>query len=98
MLARQQFFTPRINKREDDYGGSVENRMRLLMETVRLIRAELPDFPMLVRISATEYAEGGYCEADVIALARALERAGVAAIDLSGGTNETPELSRYCIQ
>lgn len=93
-----QFFTPRINKREDEYGGTVENRMRLLMETVRLIRGELPDFPMLVRISATEYAEGGYMEADVIALAQALERAGVAAIDLSGGTNETPELSRYCIQ
>jgi 2,4-dienoyl-CoA reductase-like NADH-dependent reductase (Old Yellow Enzyme family)/NADPH-dependent 2,4-dienoyl-CoA reductase/sulfur reductase-like enzyme len=94
----QQFFTPRINKRDDEYGGPVENRMRLLMETVRLIRGELPDFPMLVRISATEYADGGYCEADVIALAQALEREGVAAIDLSGGTNETPELSRYCIQ
>jgi 2,4-dienoyl-CoA reductase-like NADH-dependent reductase (Old Yellow Enzyme family)/NADPH-dependent 2,4-dienoyl-CoA reductase/sulfur reductase-like enzyme len=94
----QQFFTPRINKREDEYGGSVENRMRLLLETVRLLRSELPDFPMLVRISATEYAEGGYSEGDAVALALALEREGVAAIDLSGGTNETPELSRYCIQ
>jgi len=94
----QQFFTPRHNKREDDYGGSVENRSRLLMETVRLIRAELPDFPMLVRLSATEYAEGGYSTDDIVALARALEAAGVVAIDLSGGTNETPELSRYCIQ
>jgi 2,4-dienoyl-CoA reductase-like NADH-dependent reductase (Old Yellow Enzyme family)/NADPH-dependent 2,4-dienoyl-CoA reductase/sulfur reductase-like enzyme len=94
----QQFFSPRINRREDDYGGPVENRMRLLLETVRLIRGELADFPVLVRISATEYADGGYSEADVIALATALEREGVAAIDLSGGTNETPELSRYCIQ
>ena len=94
----QQFFTPRHNKREDEYGGSVENRSRLLMETVRLIRAELPDFPMLVRLSATEYAEGGYSTDDIVALARALEAAGVVAIDLSGGTNETPELSRYCIQ
>jgi 2,4-dienoyl-CoA reductase-like NADH-dependent reductase (Old Yellow Enzyme family)/thioredoxin reductase len=94
----QQFFTPRHNKREDDYGGSVENRMRLLMETVRLIRSELPDFPMLVRLSATEYADGGYSEGDIVALAKALEAAGVIAIDLSGGTNETPELSRYCIQ
>ena len=56
----QQFFTPRHNKREDDYGGPVENRMRLLMETVRLIRSELPDFPMMVRLSATEYVDGGY--------------------------------------
>jgi 2,4-dienoyl-CoA reductase-like NADH-dependent reductase (Old Yellow Enzyme family)/thioredoxin reductase len=94
----QQFFTPRHNKREDEYGGSVENRSRLLMDTVRLIRAELPDFPMMVRLSATEYADGGYSTEDIVALARALEAAGVIAIDLSGGTNETPELSRYCIQ
>jgi len=94
----QQFFTPRHNKREDEYGGPVENRMRLLMETVRLIRSELPDFPMMVRLSATEYADGGYSVDDIVALALALEAAGVIAIDLSGGTNETPELSRYCIQ
>ncbi len=94
----QQFFTPRHNRREDHYGGSVENRMRLLMETVKLIRAELPDFPMLVRLSATEYADGGYSVGDIVTLSKALEAAGVVAIDLSGGTNETPELSRYCIQ
>jgi 2,4-dienoyl-CoA reductase-like NADH-dependent reductase (Old Yellow Enzyme family)/thioredoxin reductase len=94
----QQFLTPRHNRREDDYGGPIENRMRLLMETVRLIRSELPDFPMLVRLSATEYADGGYSVEDVVTLSKALESAGVIAIDLSGGTNETPELSRYCIQ
>jgi 2,4-dienoyl-CoA reductase-like NADH-dependent reductase (Old Yellow Enzyme family)/thioredoxin reductase len=94
----QQFFTPRHNHREDEYGGSVENRMRLLMETVALIRSELPDFPMMVRLSATEYVDGGYSVDDVVALSKALETAGVVAIDLSGGTNETPELSRYCIQ
>jgi 2,4-dienoyl-CoA reductase-like NADH-dependent reductase (Old Yellow Enzyme family)/thioredoxin reductase len=94
----QQFFTPRHNRREDDYGGSVENRMRLLMETVQLIRSELPDFPMMVRLSATEYVDGGYSVDDIVTLSRALEAAGVVAIDLSGGTNETPELSRYCIQ
>jgi NADPH-dependent 2,4-dienoyl-CoA reductase/sulfur reductase-like enzyme len=52
----------------------------------------------MVRVSATEYCEGGYTEQDMIALCRALERAGVIAIDMSGGTNESPELSRYCIQ
>lgn len=94
----QQFFSPRINRRTDRYGGSLENRMRFLLETVELIRAELPDFPLLVRVSATEYCEGGYTEADMIALCQALERAGVIAIDMSGGSNESPELSRYCIQ
>ena len=94
----QQFFTPRHNRRDDDYGGPVENRMRLLMETVRLIRSELPDFPLMVRLSATEYVDGGYSVDDIVGLSKALEAAGVIAIDLSGGTNETPELSRYCIQ
>jgi 2,4-dienoyl-CoA reductase-like NADH-dependent reductase (Old Yellow Enzyme family)/NADPH-dependent 2,4-dienoyl-CoA reductase/sulfur reductase-like enzyme len=94
----QQFLSPRINRREDRYGGSIENRMRFLTETVALIRGELPGFPLMVRVSATEYCEGGYTEQDMIALCRALERAGVIAIDMSGGTNESPELSRYCIQ
>jgi NADPH-dependent 2,4-dienoyl-CoA reductase/sulfur reductase-like enzyme len=94
----QQFFTPRFNRRNDRYGGSLENRMRLLLETVALIRDELPDFPLLVRISASEYVEGGYSQDEAIALVQALENAGVSAIDLSGGTNESPLLSRYCIQ
>jgi thioredoxin reductase len=94
----QQFLSPRINRREDRYGGSLENRMRFLVETVGRVRGELPDFPMMVRVSATEYCEGGYTEADMIAVCRALEGEGVIAIDFSGGTNESPELSRYCIQ
>jgi 2,4-dienoyl-CoA reductase-like NADH-dependent reductase (Old Yellow Enzyme family)/NADPH-dependent 2,4-dienoyl-CoA reductase/sulfur reductase-like enzyme len=94
----QQFLSPRINRREDRYGGSIENRMRFLTETVALIRGELPGLPLMVRVSVTEYCEGGYTEQDIIALAQALERAGVIAIDMSGGTNESPELSRYCIQ
>lgn len=94
----QQFFSERFNQRDDNYGGSLENRMRLLLETVGLIRDELPDFPLFVRISATEYVEGGYTQDEAIVLAQALEKAGVSAIDLSGGTNESPLLSRYCIQ
>jgi dimethylglycine catabolism A len=94
----QQFFSPRINKRTDRYGGSLENRMRFLVETAAMVRAALPDFPLMVRISATEYCDGGYTGQDVIALCQALERTGVIAIDLSGGTNESPQLSRYCIQ
>jgi 2,4-dienoyl-CoA reductase-like NADH-dependent reductase (Old Yellow Enzyme family)/NADPH-dependent 2,4-dienoyl-CoA reductase/sulfur reductase-like enzyme len=93
-----QFFSPRFNRRADAYGGSVENRMRFLIETVDLILDHLPDFPVMVRVSATEYVDDGYSEDEVIALLQALERAGVVAIDLSGGSNETPFLSRYCIQ
>ncbi|MES2711849.1 MAG: FAD-dependent oxidoreductase, partial [Pseudomonadota bacterium] len=94
----QQFLTPRINKRTDAYGGSIENRARLLLETVHRIKDALPDFPLWVRISCTEYCDDGYPIEDMIAVARMLEAAGVVALDLSGGTNESPALSRFCIQ
>jgi dimethylglycine catabolism A len=94
----QQFFTPRINKRNDQYGGSLDNRARFLIETIRRIKDELADFPIIVRLSALEFTDGSYSESDIIELARRLEHEGVAAIDLSGGSNESPELSKYCIQ
>jgi NADPH-dependent 2,4-dienoyl-CoA reductase/sulfur reductase-like enzyme len=72
--------------------------MRFLRETVARIQDEVAGFPVIVRLSATEYIEGGYSEEEVIALAQALEREGVVAVDLSGGSNESPQLSRYCIQ
>ena len=93
-----QFFSERFNRRDDQYGGSRENRMRLLLETVRRIHDDLHGFPVIVRLSATEYVDGGYSEEDIVMLAQALEREGVVSIDLSGGSNESPQLSRYCIQ
>ncbi|MCC6533146.1 MAG: FAD-dependent oxidoreductase [Burkholderiales bacterium] len=94
----QQFFTPRINKRTDAYGGSAANRMRLLLETVARIRDAAPELLVMVRFSVSEFTAGGYGEDDVIALAQALQAAGVVALDLSAGTNESPRLSRHCIQ
>ena len=94
----QQFFTPRINKRTDRYGGSFENRARLLFETIERLKDALPDFPLIVRLSASEFTEGSYTEEEIVELARRLERAGVSALDISGGTNESPQLSKYCIQ
>ena len=94
----QQFFTPRINKRTDAYGGSFDNRARLLLETIARIKDALPDFPLVVRLSASEFTEGGYTQEDIVELSRRLERAGVVALDISGGTNESPQLSKYCIQ
>jgi dimethylglycine catabolism A len=93
-----QFLTRRINRREDEYGGALENRARLLLETVERLREALPEFPLWVRISCTEYHPEGYPVEEVVALARLLEAAGVTALDLSGGTNESPALSRFCIQ
>ncbi|VWX61194.1 conserved hypothetical protein [Burkholderiales bacterium 8X] len=94
----QQFFTRRINQRTDQYGGSIENRMRLLLETIDRVRQALPDLCLVVRLSASEFVADGYTQEEIVALAQAVERAGVAAIDLSGGSNESPQLSKYCIQ
>lgn len=94
----QQFFSPRVNQRTDAYGGSLDNRMRLLLETIARMRDALPELCLVVRLSASEFAQGGYSREDIVALARAVERAGVDAIDLSGGSNESPQLSKFCIQ
>ena len=94
----QQFFSPRVNHRTDAYGGSLENRMRLLLETIDRVRDAIPQLCLVVRLSASEFAPGGYTQQEVIELARAVERAGADAIDLSGGSNESPQLSKYCIQ
>ena len=94
----QQFFTSRINKRSDQYGGSIQNRMRLLLETIDKVRQALPDLTLAVRLSASEYTPDGYPESEIIELAQAVENAGADALDLSGGSNESPQLSKYCIQ
>ncbi len=94
----QQFFTPRLNHRTDQYGGSFANRARFLLETLDRVKQVLPDFPLIVRLSASEFTAGGYTEADSIKLSIILEKQGVAALDLSGGSNESPQLSKYCIQ
>lgn len=94
----QQFFTRRINQRTDEYGGSIQNRMRFLLETLDRVKQAVPDLCLVVRLSASEFAPDGYTEEEIVSLAQAVERAGVAAIDLSGGSNESPQLSKYCIQ
>ena len=69
-----------------------------LFETLDRVKQALPEFPLIVRLSAAEFVEDGYCEADIVELSKCLEKQGVAALDLSGGSNESPQLSKYCIQ
>ncbi|CAN5136654.1 NADH:flavin oxidoreductase/NADH oxidase [soil metagenome] len=81
-----QFLSPLSNVRTDEYGGSLENRARLLLDVVRAVRAAAgPDVPLLVRFSATDYAEGGWDrEQTATAAAWALE-AGADFFDISTG-------------
>ena len=77
-----EFLSPLSNHRTDEYGGSFENRIRLLIETVRSVRGESPLF---VRISATDWAEGGWDADQSVALAKILKNEGVDLIDTSSG-------------
>ena len=80
------FISPLTNQRKDQYGGSIENRMRFPLEVFRACRAEWPQArPMSVRISATDWAPGGLSEQDLIALTRMLKDAGCDLIDCSTG-------------
>lgn len=80
------FITPLANKRTDEYGGSLENRMRFPLEVFRALRAVWPDDkPMSVRISATDWADGGIGGEDSVAIARAFADAGCDLIDVSTG-------------
>jgi 2,4-dienoyl-CoA reductase-like NADH-dependent reductase (Old Yellow Enzyme family) len=80
------FLSPLSNHRMDDYGGSFENRIRLLVETVEAVRTVWPaQYPLLVRISATDWAEGGWDPASAVQLAAILKEKGVDLIDCSSG-------------
>ncbi len=82
------FFSPLANRRADEYGGSFENRIRFLCETVTAVRAVWPEnLPLFVRISATDWTEGGWDGGDSVALARKLQSLGVDVIDCSSGGN-----------
>jgi len=86
-----EFLSPLANRRTDEYGGSIENRMRLLNEVVRAVRATWPESaPLFVRISATDWEDGGWTLDDSVALAKRLKNSGVDLIDCSSGGNVPP--------
>lgn len=83
-----EFLSPLSNHREDDYGGALANRMRFLLEAVDAIREVWPDvLPLFVRLSVSEWTEGGLTLADSIEIARALKQHNVDLIDASSGGN-----------
>lgn len=85
-----EFLSPFSNIREDNYGGSFENRIRILLEIIEAVQTEWPsNLPLFVRISASEWKEGGWSIDDSIALANILNTKGVDLIDCSSGGNIT---------
>ena len=81
-----EFLSPLSNKRTDEYGGEIENRMRFPLHIAAAVRQEVPaNLPVFVRISATDWAEGGWDLAQSIEFSRLLKEAGIDLIDCSSG-------------
>ena len=81
-----QFFSPLTNKRKDEYGGNVHNRIRLHLQVIEAIRAAVgDDFPILLRLGASDFREGGTIIDDSQVAAQEFEKAGVNILDISGG-------------
>jgi 2,4-dienoyl-CoA reductase-like NADH-dependent reductase (Old Yellow Enzyme family) len=82
-----QFLSPLFNKRSDEYGGSVANRMRLLRASIEATRAAVgPHFPIAVKLNSSDQLEGGFSEDEALEVVAALDGTSVDIIDISGGT------------
>ena len=81
-----EFLSPLSNERTDEFGGSLENRMRLVLQVAERLRAIIPEeLPLFVRISATDWAPGGWDDTQSVELAKRLKQLGVDLIDVSSG-------------
>jgi|WetSurMetagenome_2_1015567.scaffolds.fasta_scaffold17095_5 2,4-dienoyl-CoA reductase-like NADH-dependent reductase (Old Yellow Enzyme family) len=86
-----QFLSPWFNKRTDEYGGTLENRARFLLEVVRSVREAVgPTYPILVKLNSEDFLDKGMTQDEAILISGMLERASVDAIELSGGTVASP--------
>ncbi len=83
-----QFYSPLGNHRTDSYGGSLENRIRIHLAVIHAVRQAVGEtYPILLRLGALDYQEGGNTLSDAIAAAKAFEKAGISILDISGGMN-----------
>ncbi len=82
-----QFLSPFYNKRKDEYGGRIENRARIVLEVLGAIREKVGDqFPVLIKINSEDFVQDGFNVEEMVQVAAMLEKAGIDAIELSGGT------------
>ncbi|MBW1729362.1 MAG: FAD-dependent oxidoreductase [Deltaproteobacteria bacterium] len=93
-----QFLSPLTNKRDDEYGGPLENRMRFGLEVVQKVRSAVgPDYPILMRIAGNDFMEGSHTNREARIFASELEKVGVDLFNVTGGWHETrvPQLTMF---
>jgi 2,4-dienoyl-CoA reductase-like NADH-dependent reductase (Old Yellow Enzyme family) len=89
-----QFLSPLVNRRTDQWGGSLENRARLLLDVVRRIRATVsPSFALAVKLNSADFQRGGFQADDAAKVIEMLEPLGVDLVELSGGSYESPAMA-----
>ncbi len=89
-----QFLSPHLNKRTDEYGGSIENRCRFLLEVYRTVREAVGnDYPVMIKLTGTDFLDGGLSNEEAVFAAKKLSDEGVDAIEVSGGTPASGEQS-----
>jgi len=82
-----QFLSPFFNKRIDEYGGDIGNRARFILEVLEAIRNAVgPDFPILIKLNSEDFIPNGFTVQDMLSTAKMLEKNGIDAIEMSGGT------------
>lgn len=88
-----QFLSPIYNQRQDEWGGDIHGRMRLVLEIYKAIRAEVGnEFPIGIKLNSADFQKGGFSEEDSLLVIKALSKAGINAIEISGGNYEAPAL------
>lgn len=88
-----EFLNPRVNRREDEWGGSLENRARLLIETVRAVRAAIgPGKILAVKLNSSDFQKGGFSFEDCLKVVDLLEAEGIDLLEISGGSYEQPRM------
>jgi 2,4-dienoyl-CoA reductase-like NADH-dependent reductase (Old Yellow Enzyme family) len=88
-----QFLSPLSNRRTDRWGGSLENRARLLLEVIVAIRRAVgPQFPIGIKLNASDFQKGGFTNAECVELVKLLNGVGLDLLELSGGSLEQPKV------
>lgn len=90
-----QFLSPNHNQRDDQWGGSIENRMRFALEVYKAMRREVGEnYPIGIKLNSADFKKGGFTEEESMLVVQALAEAGIDLVEISGGTYESPEMAQ----
>ncbi len=89
-----QFLSPHHNRRQDQWGGTSENRRRFVLEVYKAVREKVgSDFPIAIKLNSADFQKGGFTEEESLATIQALDEIGIDLIEISGGTYEKPAMT-----